>query len=369
MKIIQSCGSNSWGGLEMQTLKLAEALTARGHEVLLLCTSGAILEEKALEKNLKIYPLPGNKAAAALKIRSLLKSQSFEVIHTHLSNDLGALIPGIKLANWGGKLFLTKRMGSGVSKKDLLHRALYARLDGVFAISHYIRENVLATCPVVPEKVKLLPNALDTAVYNPDFYDCWAIRRELLIDPETIVVGMIGRMTPKKGHREFLQAASIIKRKTKQKILFVIVGNASQGETEYESDLHRLATEELDLKNDILWTGFRSDIARLLSAMDILAFPSYREAFGTTLLEAMAMCVPIVASNSGGVPDIIENKRTGLLVQPQDPQALAGALLKLIKSAELRKHYGISGRMRVEEKFSFDRHIKQLENYYQKGID
>ena len=352
----------------MQTLKLAEALTIRGHEVLLLCATGAILEEKALEKNLNVRTLPGNKAAAAMTVRSLLKSHSFEVIHTHLSNDLGALAPGIKLANWGGKLFLTKRMGSSVSKKDLLHRALYARLDGVFAISNYIRENVLATCPVNPEKVKLLPNALEIAAYNPDFYDRWAIRRELFSDPDTIVVGMIGRMTPKKGHREFLQAATIVKRVAKQKVLFVIVGNASRGETEYEADLHRLATDELGLKNDIIWTGFRNDIPRLLSAMDILAFPSHREAFGTTLLEAMAMCVPIVGSNSGGVPDIVENKKTGLLVPPQDPKALAGALLKLIRNKELRKQYGISGRMRVEEKFDLERHIMRLENYYQKGI-
>jgi len=352
----------------MQTLKLAEALISRGHEVLLLCAPGGRLKEKASAKNLNVRPLPGNKAAAAWNVRSLLKSQSVEVIHTHLSNDLGALTPGIKLANWGGKFFLTKRMGSGVSKKDVLHRALYARLDGVFAISNYIRENVLATCPVNPEKVKLLPNALEIAAYNPDFYDRWNIRRELLIDPEMIVVGMIGRLTPKKGHREFLQAATIVKRIAKQKVLFVIVGNASRGEEEYEADLYRFATGELGLKNDIIWTGFRNDIPRLLSAMDILAFPSHREAFGATLLEAMAMCVPIVASNSGGVPDIIENKQTGLLTPPQDPKALADALLKLIKNKELRKHYGICGRLRVEKKFAFDRHIKLLENYYQKGI-
>ncbi len=369
MRIIQSCGSKAWGGLEMQTLKISRALRDRGHEVWLLCRPNSPLEARAAESDLTVRALLGHKAAAAVKLRALLKSGDFAVIHTHLSNDLGALVPGIRLAGWPGRLFLTKRMGSSIRKTDPVHRLLYARVDGIFAISNYIRQNVLESCPVAPEKVRLMWNALDISLYNPDVYDRWEVRRELQIEPHEVVVGMIGRITPKKGHLEFLEAARLIKKNAgRQHVIFLIVGTASAGEEAYAAEVQRRAAGEFELGNDIIWAGYREDIARVLTAMDILVFPSHREAFGTTLLEAMCMCVPVVASNSGGVPDIVVNRRTGLLVPPRDPEALAEGVLKLVQNPEMRKHLGISGRIRVEEKFDFRHYIEQLEKYYQNGI-
>lgn len=370
MNIIQSCGSFAWGGLEMQTVKIAAALAARGHRVTLLCASGSTLQQKAEAAGLMVAPLlsgRGGKAGAALRIAARLRRESWELIHTHLSGDLGALVPGIYLGRWPGRLLLTKRMGSAISKKDFLHRLLYRRVDKIFAISEYIRRNVLDTCPVNPEKVRLMHNALSLENYRPERYDRREVRRGLGIDPEALVIGIIGRLTPKKGHQEFLEAAAILARQYPDRLTFLIVGGASHEEEAYERKIQRRVAGDPLLQPRVVFSGFRSDIPRMLAAIDLLAFPSYKEAFGNTLLEAMAMGVPVVASNSGGVPEIIEAGISGILMPPRDGPALAAGLQKLIEDPEQRRRLAQNGREVVAQRFRFEDYIDRLEGVYREG--
>lgn len=370
MKIIQSCGSASWGGLEMQTVRIAAALAARGHRVTMLCVGGSTLHRQAVEAGLTAAPLlggPGGKAGAALRIAARLRRETWEVIHTHLSSDLGALVPGIRLARWPGRLLLTKRMGSSISKKDILHRLLYRRVDNIFAISEYIRRNVLDTCPVNPEKVRLMHNALSLEHYRPELYERREIRRELGVDPKALLVGIIGRLTPKKGHREFLQAAEILVQRYPDRLTFLVVGGASHEEEAYEQEIRRMVAGNDLIRPRVFFSGFRSDIPRMLAAIDLLAFPSHKEAFGTTLLEALAMGVPVVASNSGGVPDIVEPDVSGILVPPQDGHALAAGLQQLIDDPDLRRRLAQTGRELVERRFRFEDYIDRLEGIYRES--
>lgn len=370
MEIIQSCGSASWGGLEMQTVKIAAALSARGHRVTMLCVGGSTLHRQAMEVGLMTMPLlggVGGKAVAALRIAALLRRESWEVIHTHLSSDLGVLVPGIRLARWAGRLLLTKRMGSSLSKKDPLHRLLYRRVDNIFTVSEYVRQNVIDTCPVPPGKVHRMHNGLSLENYRPERYDRREVRRGLGIDPEALVIGIIGRLTPKKGHQEFLEAAAILARQYPDRLTFLIVGGASHEEEAYERKIQRRVAGDPLLQPRVVFSGFRSDIPRMLAAIDLLAFPSYKEAFGNTLLEAMAMGVPVVASNSGGVPEIIEAGISGILMPPRDGPALAAGLQKLIEDPEQRRRLAQNGREVVAQRFRFEDYIDRLEGVYREG--
>lgn len=371
MNIIQTCGSDSWGGLEMQTMKIAVALSLRGHRVTMLCVRGSTLHRQALEAGLATVPLlggPGGKAVAAWRISAWLRRQSCEVIHVHLSSDLWALVPGIYLSRWPGMLLFTKRMGSSLNKKDPLHRLLYRRVDNIYAVSEYVRRNVIDTCPVPPEKVHRLHNGLPLENFRPEVHDRREIRRALGIDPATLVVGIIGRLTPKKGHQEFLEAAEILTRQYPDRLTFLVVGGASHGEEAYEQKIRRRVADNPLLQPRVIFSGFRNDIPRMLAAIDLLAFPSYKEAFGNTLLEAMAMGVPIVASNSGGVPEIIEEGVSGILMPPRDGPALAAGLQKLIEAPELRRRLAQTGREVVARRFRFEDYIDRLEGIYQEGM-
>lgn len=362
MKIFQTCGSYSWGGLEIQTLKISLALKKAGEEVTILCPENSTLHREAIEHGMSIFPVfrSGTQVFQAIwELGKIVRREQPEVIHTHLSHDLWTVVPALKLSGSKAKLFLTKRMGSSVSKKDPLHRILYNRVSRIYAISNYIKENVLATCPAPEQKVKLWFNAIPLEEYNPVKFDKAEVRREFHIDPRAVVVGMVGRFSPMKGHPEFYRAAKQVLERITVPVTFLVVGGASYGEDDFEKQMHRLG-EALGIDKKIIYTGHRTDVPRLMAAMDILAFPSHKESFGNILLEAMAMKLPVVASASGGVLDIVLPGETGLLVPPKDADALAEALLKLIDNPQLCLRLGEAARKRVVDHFNFENYIREL---------
>jgi glycosyltransferase involved in cell wall biosynthesis len=369
MRVIQSCGSLSWGGLEMTVIQMAEMLQSRGHEVSLLCIAGSTLEKKANEAAVPTVNIFGKSIFNSIKrLTSLLNSGNYDIIHTHLSHDLWVIVPALKLAGASQrvKLILTKHMASGVSKKDIFHRFLYKRVNKIVAVSAFIESNVLKTCPVNESKITIIPDAVSINLFSTSKFDKKITKNEFNIDDKTFVVGIIGRMTPGKGHEDFLNAAKKIKENSKQPVKFLIVGKASYGEEKYENELRNLSVK-LGLTGDVLFAGYREDIPRVLSAVDVLAFPSHEESFGIALIEAMAMGTPIVASNNAGVVDIVLNGKTGILIPPKDPESLANAIIGLIGNSGLRRKLGEEGTKRVQETFNIDKTIKELEKTYKES--
>ncbi|MGH2574347.1 MAG: glycosyltransferase family 4 protein [Ignavibacteria bacterium] len=176
MKIIQSCGSLSWGGLEMITLNTSSKLSELGHDVTVLCSPGSKLEKESAELNLRIEPLLRKKLnviSSIGKLKNILNKSEYDIIHTHLSNDLWIIVPAVKLSSNSKKikLFLTKHMASSVNKRDIPHRILYKRLNKIFAVSNFIKESVTETCPVKAEDVVVIPDTVSLKLYNPSLYE------------------------------------------------------------------------------------------------------------------------------------------------------------------------------------------------------
>lgn len=352
----------------MQALLITRELLRRGHDVSLLCVPRTTLLKEAYAAGVPSIGLLGKDKQAITTIKDLsklLKGYSYDVVHTHLSHDLWWLVPAMRLSSSHAKLFLTKHVASGVKKTDPLHRFLYGRLQGIFAISDYIRESVINTCPVHKEEVHIVPPGISLDEFNPDLYDKNVVRKELGIPEDTILVGMVGRMSPGKGQEEFLRAAQEIMTKSDLNIRFLIVGGASYGESEYELHIRNLVSE-LGLGSSVRLTGFRRDIARMMSALDILAFPSHEESFGITLTEAMAMKLPVVASGNAGVLDIVVDNETGVLVPPKNYKALADGIMKLAHNPVLRTNFGVAGKKRIEGMFSIQAVVEKLEGFYRR---
>lgn len=364
-KILISCGSYSWGGLEMVALQFAEKLQKYGSDVMIICSYNSRFKKEAENKNLEAIPVfSTNKKipSAITKLKKILENFKPDVVHTHLSHDLWVITPALNLAGSRAKVFLTKHMASGVKKTDIAHRYLYKRVNGIFAISNYIKESVINTCPVPTENIHLLPNGIDVNEYDNKHNDKITIKKSLGIPDDKLIISIIGRLTIGKGHEEFLNAAKIINDKYLNKVFFVVAGGPSYGEEEYEEKIKKLSLE-LNIPN-ILFTGYFEDISQILNVTDILAFPSHNESFGVTLLEAMAMKVPIAASGYAGVLDIITDNETGLLFEPRNYTKLSETLIKLIDDAGLRHKLGNAGRKHVEEKFNIDTIINKLLEYY-----
>jgi len=354
MKILYSCLSKSWGGLEMFTLTSIQQLLKREIKVELVCSADSRIHIEANNLGIMLHPVKASgyfHPFTAIRLALLIRQNDYTLVHTQASKDLWLIVPALKLAHRKIPLFLTKQVGSFIIKKDFLHRFLYKRIRKIFAISTVIKNNVVETTPVQPDSVIVMPNGIDIRKFNPENVDDHKVRSEFNINKDEIVIGMLARFTPGKGHEEFLLAAKELN-KEYSNLRFLVVGEPSRGESEYADKIKKLA-EEYELKN-LIFTGYRSDTPEVLSAMDIFAFPSHSEAFGIALVEAMAMKRPSVCSGADGVLDIAVDGETSYLFKNKDADDLKSKLRLLIDSKETRIRFGKNARKRVVENFDIE---------------
>ena len=370
LNILQTCFSESWGGLELQALEITRQLKHRKHQVWLACLKGSRLEGTAREYDIAVLPLGVRGYFHPIVVATLarfIRSQGIDIIHCQHSKDIATLVPAKKLSREHCPIILSKRVGSYIRKKDILHRFTYANVDRVLAISDVIHRNVLETTPVPPERVMTLHDAVDTELFSIGRVSRTRVRKEFGLSDDMLVVGFVGRFSPGKGHEEFLEAASILNKKYGN-IRFIIVGEASFGEQMYEQRIKAMA-RALKVDRVVHFTGFRKDVADVMAAFDIFAFPSHAEAFGVVLIEAMAMELPVISTNCDGVLDIVVDGKTGISIEPRNSKQLAAAIERLGADPELREQMGKNGRRRVEEFFDQRKQITRIEEIYYELLD
>jgi len=175
------------------------------------------------------------------------------------------------------------------------------------------------------------------------------------------VIGSVGWLTPVKGHRVLLEAVALLRR-TWPRLCVVIVGDGPLRE-----ELKRIASAR-GLAGAVRLLGTRADIPECLAGMDLYVQPSLNEGMGRALVEAMAAGRPVVASRVGGIPSLIEHRRTGLLVPPGDPDALAEAIAELITHPELARALGHAARQRIDATFSVAAMVRAVEAVYDAAL-
>ncbi len=176
----------------------------------------------------------------------------------------------------------------------------------------------------------------------------------------------VSRLSYWKGHTELLKALAEVKKQTPNfKLLIVGVDDprAHPGHGSYTAELKALVAE-LELADQVIFTGYRSDVQELMAACDMYTMPSFEEPFGMVYLEAMCMKKPVIALDNGGSREVVEQNKTGLLSAPQDIAALAENILTLMNDADLRRTLGENGRIRAQELFTPRRMAQDVEEIY-----
>ncbi len=366
--IMQICASPSWGGMEMHVGFLSAHLVKRGYKIIPVCYPGSPLERDLQERGFMPLRIRLGGYFHPFGIRQLaqwLDDNGVDLVHSHYSRDLWTIVPAIRRRGQV-PLVLTKHLGTQKPKRDLLHRCIYRRVNHVVAISEVIRRNLLDTHPLRPEQVSVVHHGVDLSQFTPETIDRAAVRQELGLAPEHLVLGMIGRLQISKGYLEFLAMARQISAEIPH-ARFLLVGEASRGELS-EAGMILDKIREWQLEKVVCSLGFRRDVPRLLAAMDIFVFPSHAEAFGLVLIEAMAMAKPVVASNCDGVLDIVLDRQTGLMVPPRHVEALSQAVLALARDGERRLKMGLRGREHVLKYFALDRMLSAIESIYHTAL-
>ena len=353
----------------MVAVQMAQELRDRGHRITFLVNGGSPSEKALKKSDISLLPVSIRGYADLLgmiRIRKCIKETEVDVVHTHYSKDLWVLVPALSMSGKRIPLVLTKHVGTMKPKKDILHRWIYRRVDAVVGISRLIQQNVIQTHPIESEKVRYIPNGVDLRCFDSRVVDRAAVRASLGIPMDVIVLGIAGRLSWWKGYREFLEMARYIV-EVRSDVFFLAVGGSTVGE-EGEAEEIRDFAQSLNLNGKILFAGFRKDMAHLFSAMDVFVYPAYAEAFGLVLIEAMAMGLPVVSSNCDGVPEIVEDGKTGRLISSRNSKALTEAVLQMLDDSKQLENYGRAGRERVFEVFDFRKVVTRNEELYKKLI-
>jgi glycosyltransferase involved in cell wall biosynthesis len=208
--------------------------------------------------------------------------------------------------------------------------------------------------------VSLIYNGIDLERYDSQL-PCCTLREEYGLPPEGPMVGVVARLEPEKGHPTLLEAWPLVLAEYPTATLFII------GEGSRRVALEAQAAD-LGIAGSVVFTDRRDDVPAVTKALDVAVLPSYREAQGLTILEAMALSRPVVASNVGGIPEMIEDGVTGLLVPPHDAPALGAAITRLLRDHPLADTLARAGHDMVHERFCVELMVRAVETIYDEAV-
>jgi glycosyltransferase involved in cell wall biosynthesis len=240
-------------------------------------------------------------------------------------------------------------------------RRLTPEMDRLIAVSEAIVAKMVAEGRSIPggPPIELIHNGVDLSRYDHQ-EPCCTLRDEYGMEAGSRIVGVVARLEPEKGHPTLFEAWPTVLAICPDAYLLV-VGEGSQREALEEQ------ARRLRIAHRVVFTGRRDDVPAVTAALDVAVLPSYREAQGLSILEAMALSRPVVASAVGGIPEMIEDGVTGLLVPPHDPDALARSIVRLLTDQPFADTIARAGRELVHARFCVDLMVRAIERIYDDG--
>jgi len=319
------------------------------------------LSVSLVEMQRSIQPLSDAKALVALY--RVIKKGRYHIVHAH-SSKAGVL--GRLAAKWAGTpvILYTPHVFAFQRAQNRLIRWVYIQIerlcslwtDRIICVSPTERGEALRNRMAPVDKLVVIENGLDLNEFvlplNPV-----ARKRQLGLDSYGPIVGTVGRLSWYKGFGSFLEAATRVSTAYPD-VQFLIVGDG-----EARRDLEQLATD-LGIAPRTIFTGFRPDSLEILTLMDVFVLPSPHEAMPYTVLEAMASGKPVVAIEGTGAQNAVQQGKTGLLVPPRDPDALASAIMALLQDRARAQAMGLAGREMVASRFTLAQMIRRTEELY-----
>ena len=307
---------------------------------------------------------PGELLTSLCALVSLIREQDIQVVNAHRAEGhLFAVLASLLLAR---KVIVVRTRGDvRPPKGHFLNRILHRRLtDAIVLPAEAMKRPVLERLGMSPEKLRVIPPGIDLSCFSSD-QSAEERRRALGWPEEGAVVGIVGRFSPVKGHKVFLEAARLVLKSCPQTTFF-IVGHEAQIKT---ADLKELA-EKLGLSHRVRFTGFVPDVTRVVGAFDVAVVASTgSEIICRVALEHMAMARPVVGTRINAIPEVVVHGSTGLLVPAQDPRAMSQAIISLLQNPQKARVFGQAGRRRVQELFTLDHQAGQTEALYRQLLE
>jgi glycosyltransferase involved in cell wall biosynthesis len=355
------CISPAWGGLEMNMYRVARYLTERGHSVTVITTPGTPLQRYAENAGLTVETL-------AVKVKYVDLGAAYRLARILKKKNTSALVFSIAkdnyLAGWAKRffypalrLFYYQQMQMGIPKKGPVQTLLYRSLAAWIAPLHGLADQVRQMTHMPPERIHVILQGIDVPVFVRARAQRAEARRHFRLADDAFVVGIVGRIDPMKG-QEYLIKAVARAVKAGKPFHALVVGQAVP---EYAGHLQRLIAE-LDVARFVHVHPYTDDPALAYAAMDTFVLASLQETYGMVTVEAMAAGLAVVGTRSGGTPELMGNGRYGVLVPPQDDEALAAALIQLMEAPAEREALGREAQAYAAQTFPIAAQLEALEN-------
>lgn len=350
-KIAFYCSSISWGGLEMNTLRYAEAFQQEGFHVQLYLVEGTTLFQRAKEMGLPTVSVIRNKKYfhfnQALRIAKQFEKDRIDNVYFRDNRDLDFLGWVKTFSSRKIKLVYHQAMQLGVSKKDFLHTLRFNRIDRWVSTLNYMQKQVITHTRFPASQLHVIP--LGVAFDNASALSGVEARRTMNLPQDKFLVGVVGRLDEKKGQLEVIQAIPFVK-ENKENLHVVFVGDKTKNEADDYVQKMNLFISNNNLEESVSFLPHQQNIRHLYRAFDLVIVPSWEETFGTVTIEAMASGVAVIGSNTAGTAEILHDER--FLFRAKDPASLGSAWLNIISNEDLRAEWANQLQHTFQEKYS-----------------
>lgn len=363
-------------GSGIHTLIIMKGLDRSKYKVEFACAPGGDLIKEVVNCGIEFKPIKHfvqeinvyHDLIALWELVYLLKKEKYDIIHTH--NSKAGFIGRLAAKIVRVPIIIHTIHGFAFHEFEkpprrilfiFLERLAAKFADKLITVSEPLKRWGLRLKIGRAEQYITIHDGIEIEKFKKVNIDIEEKKQEFGIKQGELVVGVVSKLWEGKGHRDILKAAKgVIKKIPNVRFMFV-------GEGYLREELERL-TQQLGLSENIIFTGFRRDIPEITAIFDIAVLASYYEGMGRVLLEAMVLAKPVVATKVGGIVDVVEDGKTGFLVPPKNPKALAEAMIRLLSDERLRKIMGKEARKRIDTRFSVQAMVSKIEEVYQELI-
>jgi glycosyltransferase involved in cell wall biosynthesis len=355
-----------FGGGERVFLQLAAGLKDR-YQVFIAATPAREFEKRIKKLNIPFFPVDMSRRTSLKpisQIKNIIKTHKIDVVHSQGARaDFFARLASRSVGL--SHILCTVAMPVEGFDIGIIRKKAYRFMDYVsqryvehfIVVSDSLKQFLIEMKGIPAKQITKIHNGIELDQYNPDAEFC-DLRKEFEMPSNDPLIGAIGRMVWQKGFEYLIHSLpEIIDINPGAKILFV-------GEGPLKNDLRKLA-EDLNVIDNVIFTGFRNDMQSILSSLDILVVPSLLEGFPMVILEGMAMAKPIIAASLPGILEQIESDKTGIIVPPKNSSAISSSIIDLLKNKNKAFRLGRKAREFVLENFTVQKMICKTEQVYQ----
>ncbi|MGC4073868.1 MAG: glycosyltransferase family 4 protein [Nibricoccus sp.] len=367
LRILHTESSLNWGGQEYRTLEEVRWLRAHGHMAWIACDPESELMLRAGPEF--CVPVKMSRALdwqAARAIRHFCRSRGVDVVHTHSSKDSWICYP-LHVTSWP---VVRSRQVTNLVRPSLDRSFIYRHgCAAVVASAECIREKLISHTGVAADRVHVIGEGTDIERFNPAV-DGTRVRGEWRVSGDAVLFGLAAMIRPEKGHDVFISAAIELLKTHGEKVRFVLVGEGV-GDRAYEREVRSRLTALFGSAEDgpVFMAGYRHDMPEVMAALDVLVIPSFAEAQSIVTPQAFATGRPVIASRVGGLPELVTDEKTGLLVESNNVPALVAAMTRMADDRAFRKSAGENARELARHALSFSAKMEQCLSFYEQMVE